>query len=249
MSGPVLRADYATPEAFLAAFDAEVTAGGLLVRGAAVGSSTAGEGCSVEIRIAGELLVTMPAHIAAVARIGVAVTFEGVPEVLAARARRLRGETEEPVADEPEPSEHVGETQEPPARGTVAERIATLTVAQRIALAISGDRETRIALFRDHNKALHAYVLRNPRIAVDEVTFAAKMTTISPDALKVIGEHKEWAVNPAIAVAVTRNPKTPMPIALRLLPRLPAGEIRAIAKGGAREQLVQAARKILSAGK
>jgi hypothetical protein len=133
---------------------------------------------------------------------------------------------------------------EPP-RGTVAERIAALTVPQKMQLALSGDRESRIALLRDRNKVLHSYVLRNPRVGLDEVLFAAKLSTIATDALKLISEHAEWGQNIQICTAVVRNPRSPMPIALRLLPRLAPGELRAIAKGGARDQLMFAARKII----
>ena len=44
-------------------------------------------------------------------------------------------------------------------------------------------------------------------------------------------------------IALVRNPKTPLAIAVHLLDRLPMSEIRAIAKGRAREQIVHAARK------
>jgi hypothetical protein len=43
-----------------------------------------------------------------------------------------------------------------------------------------------------------------------------------------------------------KNPKTPTPVALRLLPKLPQTEVRAIAKGAGKDQLVFAARKFLA---
>ena len=39
---------------------------------------------------------------------------------------------------------------------------------------------------------------------------------------------------------------TPVAVALKLLPRLPQNEIRAIAKGAGRDQVVAAARKIVA---
>lgn len=130
--------------------------------------------------------------------------------------------------------------------GTVQERLAALTPGQKMSAALSGDREVRIALLRDINKTVHVYVLRNPRIGLDEVQWAAKMTTISGDALKVICEHKEWGANPAVVSALVRNPVLPTSVAIRLLPKLSSSELRAVAKGGARDQVVQAARKMLA---
>ena len=112
-------------------------------------------------------------------------------------------------------------------------------------LALSGGREERHHLLRDNNKVLHAYVLRNPRIGIDEVQAAAKLNSLSPEALKAISEHSEWGQNPVICAALVRNPKTPMAIALRLLPRVPLNDLRAIAKGAGRQQVVLAARKLL----
>jgi hypothetical protein len=226
-------AEYASGDAFLKAMDGEVVHGGLVIRGAQPDGID--PECVVEVRAEGTS-VEVPAHVGATGRFGVTVTFDGVPPELAQLADRIRlGEAVvAPVAPPEAP------------KGTAADRLAALTVGQKIAQAMSGDREVRLAVFRDHNKTLHAFVLRNPRLQLDEVLFAAKLTTLSPDALKIIAEHPEWGQNLSIAGALVKNPRTPTPVALRLLPRLTPTEIRAIAKGGARDQLVFAARKMLA---
>lgn len=216
-----LVVDYPSAAAFLDAVEQEVANGGLLIRGARTVANE--RDCVVEVRIAGETVAEAPALVGTVARFGVTVSFEEPPAAILALAEQLRVP--------PPPPEEAGKPVQP-------------TVAQKIAHALSGDREARLGLLRDHNKALHAFVLRNPRIQLDEVLFAAKLTTLAPDALKAISEHTEWSQNPSVCIALVRNPKTPLPIALRLLPKLPATEIKAIAKGGARDQLVFAARKL-----
>jgi hypothetical protein len=75
------------------------------------------------------------------------------------------------------------------------------------------------------------------------VQYAAKSPNLAPDAIKLIAEHKEWGTNTTVCTALVRNPKTPVPIALKLLERVPMSELRAIAKGGARDQIVHAARR------
>jgi hypothetical protein len=42
-----------------------------------------------------------------------------------------------------------------------------------------------------------------------------------------------------------RNPKTPIPIALKLLPRVPVAELRALAKSQGRPPIVNGAKKQL----
>ena len=73
----------------------------------------------------------------------------------------------------------------------------------------------------------------------------ARMSPVYGHALQLIGEHPEWAHNATVATALVRNPRYPSPLALRLLSRVPAAELRLIAKGNARPPIVQAARKMV----
>jgi len=227
---PLLRAAFASPGEFLAAFDAELARGGLLVRGAEVGAARAMSECRVVVEVAGSPAVEVPGRIAAVVPgVGTAVLFQGVPPPFVALAEALRAPAG-PVDDEPP-------------RGALTDRIKAMTVQQKMQLALSGSREERLALIRDHTKVAHVFVLKNPRIGLDEVQEAARSPNLAPDALKLIAEHKEWSLSAAICTALVRNPKTPLPLALKLMERVPIAELRAIAKGGARDQLVHAARK------
>jgi hypothetical protein len=231
MPAPLLSATFASPDEFLAAFDGEIARGGLLVRGAQVGAAQAMSECRVSVEVAGSPPVEVSGRIAAVAPgVGVAVVFQGVPAELAELAAELRAPAGPAAADEAP-------------RGALADRIKAMSVQQKMQAALSGSREERLALIRDPAKVAHVFVLKNPRIGIDEVLYAAKSPNLAPDAIKLIAEHKEWSVNAAICTALARNPKTPVPIALRLLDRVPIGELRAIAKGGARDQIVHAARK------
>jgi hypothetical protein len=191
--------------------------------------------CVLSVRVEART-VEVPARVAAVVPgVGVAVVFQGVPAPLADLAGKLRSGG---GADADEAGE---KADEPP--GPLAERLRTMTASDKMQLALSGSREERFAMIRDPNKMLHVYVLKNPRIGVDEVIYAAKLPTLSPDALKLIAENREWSGNATVCIGLVRNPKTPLALAVRLLDRIPLTEVRALAKGGAREQIVHAARK------
>ncbi len=219
-----LRAAWATVEDYAAVFHAEIEKGGLLVRGATADGAAAGAEVEVELKVAGQVS-TVKARVAAVVPgVGVAVMFD--PSIAESLAELGAGEDDEA---------------RPPA--ALSDRLRAMSPSEKMQLALSGSRDERAALLRDTNKMLHVYVLKNPRIGLDEVTYAAKLPLLSPDALKMIAEHREWNSSPAVCAALVRNPKTPMPLALRLLDKVPMNELRAIAKGGAREQLVHAARK------
>jgi len=190
--------------------------------------------CTLVVRIGGEEVAEEQAKLAfATPGVGVAVFFPAPPAALDALATRLR-------APEAELGGDAGVQ-----HNSARQRLAELSGAQKMAFALQCGREERFHLLRDNNKTLHAQVLRNPRIGIDEVQAAAKLPSLSPEALKAIADHPEWGQNAAVCTALVRNARTPMPIALRLLPRVPEREVRAIAKGAARQPIVDAARKML----
>lgn len=232
---------FASAAELLTSYEQELSKKGLLLRGANGAQLQAMAPCVVALQVEGRHVLDLDAKVAAVIpAVGVAVMLDSVPEALMALVERARAGLS--LVDEA-----VEEDEEPAPVGPLADRLKAMTVAEKIALALSCDREARFALLRDHNKSLHVFVLRNPRLGLDEVQAAAKMPSLSPDALKLIAEHREWGNNPTICTSLVRNPKLLMPLALRLLDRIPMSEVRAIAKGGARDQLVNAARKRLSA--
>jgi hypothetical protein len=218
MTKPKVVAEYASAEEFLAAHDEEISAGGLLVRGAELPEGAALSDCTLAVRIGGKDAAEVPARLAGAWPEGLTVLLPDAAP-LDALATRLRGH--------------------PPRQQEV------MSLQEKLQLAACCDRELRLRLLRDPNKQIHPLVLRNPRIGLEEVQWAARLTTLNPEALKLIGDHPEWGQTAAIATALVRNPRTPLPVALRLVSRLPVGELRALAKSQVRPQVVQAAKKQL----
>lgn len=213
-----LTAEFASAEEFLDAHEKEIAHGGLLVRGVELPAGTALGDCEITVRIGGSEAGHADARLAAATPgVGVMVTFASPPASLNALASRLK---------------------------TPRQKDA-LSLQEKMALATSCDRELRFQLLRDPNKQLHPLVLKNPRIGLEEVVWAAKLTTINPEALKLIADHPEWGQSPTVAAALVRNPKTPVPVAVKLVPRLAREELKAIARSQGRPQIVQAAKKQL----
>lgn len=241
MAALPLQMSWSSPEEYAAAFTAEISRGGLLVRGASLVGVQAGAEVVLSVSVTGGGSAEIPARVAAVVPgVGVAVMFNGgVPPELATLGSPVL-EAEVLPMEEEEEVEQKG----PP--GPLSERLKKMTVNEKMQMALTGTRDERAALLRDTNKSLHLFVFKNPRIGLDEVQAAAKSPNVSPDALKMIAEHREWGSNAQVAAGLVRNPKTPMPLAMRALEKVPMSDLKAIAKGGARDQLVQAARKKLA---
>jgi hypothetical protein len=107
----------------------------------------------------------------------------------------------------------------------VNERIARMSVRQKIQAARTGPREARAILVRDTNREVARTVLQSPRLTGPEVEAFAAMRSLSEDVLREIGNSREWTRSYMVVHNLVRNPKTPTAIALRLLPRLLAKDI------------------------
>jgi hypothetical protein len=123
--------------------------------------------------------------------------------------------------DEPEAAEGQDEK-------TTLQRIASMSVAQRVVAAMKGTREERAILIRDSNKLVNAAVLSSPKLTETEVESIAKMTSVSEEVLRIIGRTRAWTKNYTIIAGLARNAKTPPAISMNLLSRLTEKDLRAI---------------------
>lgn len=98
--------------------------------------------------------------------------------------------------------------------------LATLPIMRRMKLAMKGTREQRAQLIRDPNKLVASAVLSSPKLTVAEVEAFAKMANVSEDVLRVISTNRSWIKGYGVVFGLTRNPKTPPAVSMRLLPRL-----------------------------
>ena len=130
---------------------------------------------------------------------------------------------------------------------TALQKIAAMSPAQRLALAMRGTREERAILVRDPNKIVAVAVLSSPKVTENEIASIAKMANVSDEILRIIGHTRAWIKNYSIVAALTRNPKTPVAISLNLLQRLIERDVKALAADrNVPEVLRLAARKRLT---
>lgn len=117
-----------------------------------------------------------------------------------------------------------------PVERTLVQRIQAMTVAERIKLALHGNRESRQILIRDSNRLIRRFVLQNPRTADDEIIAICKNRTADDELLRVIADSRDWTKNYQVRHALVTNPKTPLTISMRFLSGLSERDIRGIAK-------------------
>jgi len=113
-------------------------------------------------------------------------------------------------------------------RRTLIQNIASMTVVQRIQLAIKGPREARTALIRDSNKIVQRAVLQSPRLTEPDVENFAAQTNLAVEVLRLISMNRNFMKNYVIVKNLANNPKTPLDISLRLLVRLTPNDLKVL---------------------
>ncbi len=137
--------------------------------------------------------------------------------------------------DPPKPDLELNET------AKLEAELATMSVNQKMQLAMKGDRAARALLLKDPNKNIQSFIIQNPRITLDEVKYLAGFRQANADVLNAIAAHRDWTQNPGVVAALVRNPKTPGPTAVRMMEKLPMTEIRRLAKANDSPPAVMAA--------
>ena len=105
-------------------------------------------------------------------------------------------------------------------RQTLIQRLAKMTVAQRVQFAMKGGPEARRTLIRDNNKVVQRAVLQSPRLTDQEVEAFACMTNLTDEILRLIGKNRNFRKNYNVVRNLLNNGKAPLDISLNLLPML-----------------------------
>ena len=138
----------------------------------------------------------------------------------------------------------------PQAEGPEAEQsrvLSSLSITDRVKLAMKGTREQRAQLIRDPNKMVASAVLTSPKLTEAEVEAFSKMGNVSEDVLRVIASNRTWTKNYGVVLGLAKNAKTPAAISMQLLHRLNERDTKALSTDrNVPEVLRLAARKIVA---
>jgi hypothetical protein len=146
------------------------------------------------------------------------------------------------------PAEMLEEPESPaaaPPRSLYAE-ILGMSIGQKIKLALRGNGDARTILVRDGSKLVRRFVLMNPRIGDNEIIAITRNKSIDDDLLRMIADKREWLRLYQVRVGLATNPKTSLPLAIKLVGTLDDRDIRQISKSKNVQQGVAAqARRLL----
>jgi hypothetical protein len=108
-------------------------------------------------------------------------------------------------------------------------QISTLSVSQKIRLALLGNASHRALLIMDSNKLVSMAAIKSPQVNDQEVLKYANSRSVSEDVIRFIATRREWTRNYFVKVHLVNNPKTPLPTAMQFLPHMRRHDIKALA--------------------
>lgn len=121
--------------------------------------------------------------------------------------------------------------------------IGDMTVAQKVKLAMLGNSICRALLINDRNRMVQEFVLRNPKIQINEIESFSKNPNTTENVLRLISGTREWVAEYQVKLGLVLNPKTPPDIALKWLRFLMPNELKRVAKSKGIPQVVAVAAK------
>ena len=111
-------------------------------------------------------------------------------------------------------------------RESTRARVLTLSLTERVLLALRGTRTERAVLVTDPNKAVGLAALSSPGMTESEVESITRMPQVHEDVLRAIASQRVWVRHYGVVVGLVRNPRTPAAVSMNLLPRLVDKDLR-----------------------
>jgi hypothetical protein len=113
-------------------------------------------------------------------------------------------------------------------RVSVLQRIARLTVGERVQLAMKGSREERFVLIRDGARVVSCAVLESPKLTESEIEMFASMKNLQEVVLRTITMKRKFMKMYGVIRALVNNPKTPIDVSLPLMNHLLANDLKSL---------------------
>lgn len=109
-------------------------------------------------------------------------------------------------------------------------QIRLLPVPARLKLSRGAGRVLRWLLMRDSNTQVALSALLSNNLPEQEVEQIANSRAVAEEILDAIARRREWVSRYSVAKALVKNPKTPLPISLKLVNRMAVRDLRDLSR-------------------
>jgi hypothetical protein len=114
-------------------------------------------------------------------------------------------------------------------RVSAVQMVYRMNTAEKVIAALKESRSVRAILVRDPNRIVSSAVLGSPKLTEPEIESFAGMRGVSSELLRTIASNKDWTKRYGVVANLVRNPRSPLPVALNLIPRLNPRDLKTIA--------------------
>ena len=113
-------------------------------------------------------------------------------------------------------------------RISVIQKIARLSVGERVQLAMKGTKDERFVLIRDGSKVVSSAVLESPKVSDAEIESFAAMKNVQESVLRGITMKRKYMKNYAVIRALVNNPRLPLDLGLSLMNHLLVNDLKGL---------------------
>jgi hypothetical protein len=110
----------------------------------------------------------------------------------------------------------------------VLQKIAALTVGERVQLAMKGNKDERFLLIRDGARVVPQAVLESPKLTDTEAEMFASMKNVQEVVFRGLSSKRKFVKNYRIQRNLAFNPKVPIDLALGLVNNLLLSDLKSL---------------------
>lgn len=150
-------------------------------------------------------------------------------------------EADDAYWEDEEGEEHLEDNLKP-----LFQRVAEMSMSEKIRAAMLGTKEERMMLVREQNKIVAVAAARSPLLQAPEVALITRNRGVVEEVLRIFANSSEWTKSYEVKRNLVENPKTPIAIASKMVVHLRESDLRRIAKSkNVSSAVQQAARRHL----
>ena len=113
---------------------------------------------------------------------------------------------------------------------SLEQKIREFTVGAKIKLAYMGNKEARGILIRDTNKIVASAVVKSGRLSEQEVATFAGNKNLDGEIIRELAANREFTRKYPVKVALVNNPKTPVSLAVSMVPSIQKKDLIALTR-------------------
>jgi hypothetical protein len=131
--------------------------------------------------------------------------------------------------------------------GPLYSRVQQMNLAQKVRLAIVGNREAINLLVKQSNRLVHMAAIKSPRLQFADIRKLSANKSMPDGVIRYIAGNREWTQHYEIKLNLVNNPKTPLADSISMVNHLRTNDLRMLMRNrNVSHQLARQAKTLVS---